>query len=95
VDDDRIEPGESEDETDCADEPRDYPTPESLDKQANIGQNNDISLESNQAATPSETLTKPEPSIEPARPETPFEPSQRRTRAGRANVLTERARENL
>jgi hypothetical protein len=78
-----IDLGESEDDSDYADEPRDYPTPQSLDKQANTGQNGqdeDILSESNQAVTPSET---------------PFESSQRRPRAGRATVLSERARENL
>jgi hypothetical protein len=73
------DPGELEDDSDCADEPRDYSTPKSLDKQANSDQT-DVSSESNQAAT----LFK-----------TPSEPSQRRIRAGRATVLTERARENL
>jgi hypothetical protein len=73
--DDRNKLGESEDDSNCADEPRDYPTPESLGKQANLNQN-DVSLDSNQAATPSETLTEPKPSFEPARSETlSFEPS--------------------
>jgi hypothetical protein len=56
------EPGESEDN--YADEPRDYPTPESLGKQVNPDQNN-VSSELNQAATPSKTLTKPA-SFEPS-----------------------------
>jgi hypothetical protein len=94
--DDRNEPGESDDNSNCADEPREYPTSQSLDEQANTGQNEDISTESNQAATPSEISTEPEAPFEPARSETlSSEPSQRRTRVGRANVLTERARENL
>ena len=82
----RIEPGESEDDSDCSDELRDYPTPQSLDEQANTGQNSqneDISSKSNQVATPSETSSEPEaptsfpePPIEPSRSETPsFEPS--------------------
>jgi hypothetical protein len=94
---DRIESGELEDDSDCADEPepRDYPTPQSLDEQTNTGQNEDISSESNQAATPFKTSIKPDTPFEPARSKTSSEPLQRRTRVGRANVLSERARENL
>ena len=48
--DDGIDLGESEDDSDYVDEPRNYPIPQSLEEQANTGhngQNEDISSESN------------------------------------------------
>jgi hypothetical protein len=76
---DKIDLAESDNDFNCADEPRDYPTPKSLGKQTNLDQNN-VSSELNQAATPSKTL---------------IEPFQRRIKAGRTIILSERARENL
>jgi hypothetical protein len=73
--DDRIDEIDSDDDSDCSNEPGDYPTPQSLDEQANMGQNDDISSDLNQAA-PSSTSS---------------EPSQRRSRFGRALITPEEA----
>jgi hypothetical protein len=95
--------GEPENDAECDDEPRDYPTPQSMEEQANTSWSDDISLEVNAAATPPQTSTEPEPSFEPARSETPSsrsetpssEFSRGRSRDGRATVLSKRARETL
>jgi hypothetical protein len=61
--------------------------------------NREVLSELSPVVIPSETSTEPEAHYESTRSEPPSEPSsepsKRRTRAGRANVLTERARENL
>ena len=75
--DNRIEPGESEDDSNYINKSRNYSIPQSLDKQANTGQNGDILLESNQAVTLSETLS--EPGAPTALPESPIEPSRSKT----------------
>jgi hypothetical protein len=79
---DGIDEIDSETDSDCEDEPGDYPTPQSLDEQTNMGQNDNVSSESSssRAETPSSTSS---------------EPSQQRTRAGRATVLTDQAQRNL
>ena len=92
-DDEGIDSGKSDDDSDCEDKPGDYPTPLSMDEQAN----NEISLDSHPAATP-DLSSEPEPaSTEPissvsslSRAGTPSSTSSEyQTRAGRATVLTD------
>jgi hypothetical protein len=47
--DNRIDKIESETNSDCEDKPENYLTPQSLDEQANMGQNDDILLDSSPA----------------------------------------------
>ena len=99
---DEIDLDEPEDDSDCNGEPGDYPTPQSLNEQANLGQNDDVSSELSPAATP-DASPEPEPASVPSetsssRAETPSstssepsQPSQRRTRYGRAIISPEEA----
>jgi hypothetical protein len=91
--DDRIDEIDLETNSDCEDEPEDYSTPQSLDEQANIGQNDDISSDLSPAAI-SEPSPKPISSESSSfRAETPSsmfsEPSQRRLRVGRTLISPE------
>ena len=95
-----IDTDEPEDDSDCNGEPGDYPTPQSMAKQAD----SEVLSESSSVATP-EPSTEPEPaSSEPvpsesssSRAETPSSSSSEpsRTRAGRPTVLTDQAQRNL
>jgi hypothetical protein len=96
-----IDSGESEDDSDCENEPGDYPTPksmESMEEQAD----SEISSGSRPAATPEFSIEPESASIESvssesssSRAETPSstssEPAERRSRAGRALISPEQA----
>ena len=95
---DGIYSGDSADDSDYENEPGDYPTPESMEEQANL----DVSSESSPAASPPDPSSEPETSPEPipsesssSRAETPSssssEPPQRRNRYGRALITPDEA----
>ena len=100
-DDDGIDSDESDDDSDCEDEPGDYPTPLSMEEQAN----NEVSSDSSPTATPDlsselePASTEPESSPEPVSsassssragtPSSASQPSERRSRAGRALISLE------
>jgi len=100
--DDRIDEIDSDDDSDCSNEPGDYPTPLSMEEQAN----NEVSSDSSPTATPDSSSepepasTEPELSPEPvssasssSRAGTPSSTSsaERRSRAGRALISPEQA----
>ena len=98
---DGIYSGDSADDSDCENEPGDYPTPESMEEQANL----DVSSESSPAASLPDPSSEPETSPEPipsesssSRAETPSssssEPPQRRNRYGRALITPDEATQN-